>query len=62
MQAIFENLGTVAVCLILAVIVTAVILVMRRDKKMGKSSCGNSCGACPMRDSCHAPKKDGDLR
>ena len=61
MQAVLQNLGTIIVCLILAVIVTAVILIIHRDKKLGRSSCGNSCGACPMRDSCHAPKKtDGE--
>lgn len=58
MQLILQNLGTIIVCFVLAAVVALIVLVMRRDKKMGKSSCGNSCGACPMRDSCHAPKNE----
>ena len=53
MGAIFQNFGTVLVCFILAIIVALIILVLRRDKRAGKSTCG-SCGACPMRDSCHS--------
>ena len=56
MQLILQNLGTIIVCFVLAAVVALIVLVMRHDKKMGKSSCGNSCGACPMRDSCHTPK------
>lgn len=56
MGAIIQNLGTIIVCISLALAITGIIAVLRRDKKMGKCSCGTSCGACPMRDSCHTPK------
>ena len=47
------NIGTIIITLVLIGIVTAVILVMRRDKKKGKSTCGGNCGHCPMGGSCH---------
>lgn len=54
-----ENLGSIAVLGILAVIIGLVAFKIIRDKKSGKSSCscGSSCGSCPMKDKCH-PGKD----
>ena len=52
-QKIAENAGTIAVTLILIGIVAAALLSLRRDRKRGKSSCGGSCGCCPMSGSCH---------
>ena len=46
------NLGTIVVCLAVIALLTAVIVVMIRNKKKGKSSCGCSCGNCPMSGSC----------
>ena len=48
-----ENKGTILVVIILAVVVFLVIRSIIRDKKQGKSSCGGSCGSCPMGGSCH---------
>ena len=47
------NIGTIMITLILIAVVAAIILVMRRDKKNGKSACGGNCGHCPMGGSCH---------
>ena len=52
-QAIADNAGTIVVSLLLAGIVTAVILRLRKDRKQGKSSCGCGCGSCPMAGTCH---------
>lgn len=52
-QAIADNAGTVVVTLALIGIVAAVLIKLRRDKRQGKSSCGCSCGCCPMAGSCH---------
>ena len=58
MQIILQNLGTVAVCFILAVVIAVIVFGIYRDKRAGKSSCGGSCGACPMRDTCHTPHEN----
>ena len=48
-----EQLGTILVTLVLAVIVTMIILNLRKSKKQGKSTCGGNCGHCPMNGKCH---------
>ena len=52
-QAIAENAGTIIVTLVLAGIVTAILIRLHKDKEQGKSSCGCSCGSCPMSGACH---------
>ncbi|MDD6320358.1 MAG: FeoB-associated Cys-rich membrane protein [Oscillospiraceae bacterium] len=47
------NIGTIIITLVLIAIVAAIIFVIRRDKKNGKSACGGNCGHCPMGTSCH---------
>ncbi|MCM1298188.1 MAG: FeoB-associated Cys-rich membrane protein [Firmicutes bacterium] len=47
------NLPTIIVCIVLAAIVGLIIYKMVKDKKQGKSSCGGSCGSCPMGGCCH---------
>ncbi|MBO7663204.1 MAG: FeoB-associated Cys-rich membrane protein [Clostridia bacterium] len=54
-RGIRENAGTIAVSLVLAGLVAWIIMKLRKDKKQGKSSCGGSCGCCPMAGSCHKP-------
>lgn len=53
---IAENIATVAICAVLAAVVVLIIVGMIRDRKKGKSSCGCSCGSCPMSGSCHKNK------
>ncbi|MCR4708572.1 MAG: FeoB-associated Cys-rich membrane protein [Clostridiales bacterium] len=52
-RGIAENVGTIAVTLVLIGIVAAVLVKLHKDRKQGKSSCGGSCGCCPMSGSCH---------
>lgn len=40
------NIGTILVLCVLLAIVAAVVFSMRRDRKLGKSSCGGNCSAC----------------
>ena len=54
LQWIGANLGTILICLVLLAIVTFIIVYLVRQKKQGKSSCGCSCGSCPMGGSCHS--------
>lgn len=53
-----ENIGTVVVCLIVAVIVAAVAIYMIKGKRKSKNgtSCGGGCSGCPMNGSCHGGK------
>lgn len=55
MGFIIENLGTIIIGLIVAVIVGLVIFSMVKNNKKGKSSCGCGCGCshCPNSSSCH---------
>lgn len=53
---IISNLGTIIVLLVVAAVVVGVAVKMFKDKKQGKSSCGCSCGNCPMSGKCHGEK------
>lgn len=50
---LIENIGTIAVALVLAAVVALIIIKMYKDKKKGKSSCGSGCAHCPMAGKCH---------
>ena len=47
------NLGTILIVLALVVIVSAIIVKIRKDKKKGKSACGAGCAHCAMQGACH---------
>lgn len=53
---ISANIATILISLALIAMVVGVIIVMRKDKKKGKSSCDGSCGHCPMAGKCHSKK------
>ena len=48
-----ENLGTILICIVLLGIVAAITACLIRNKKQGKSSCGNNCAHCAMHGQCH---------
>ena len=50
---IAENIGTIIICLVLILIVALIIVKLIKDKKMGKTTCGNNCAHCAMAGSCH---------
>lgn len=54
---IVANLGTIIVSVVLILIVTGIIIVMIRDKKQGKSTCGGNCAHCKMCAGCNSAKK-----
>jgi hypothetical protein len=43
---LYANIGTIAVLLLLAVIVIAIVIRLRSNKKSGKGCCGGDCGKC----------------
>lgn len=51
-----QNIGTIAVTLILAAVVAAIIIRLNKNKKAGKSSCGCGCENCPSSTICHKLK------
>ena len=53
---IAENLATIIICLVLAVIVAAIIIGLVRNKKKGKSPCGCNCAPWARAGSCHNKK------
>ena len=52
-----ENAGTIVITMALVIIVFLVIRGMVRDRRAGKSSCGNACAHCPMSIACHRNKQ-----
>jgi len=53
---ITDNIGTIAVLIILVLIVSLIIIKKIRDKKNGVSSCGCGCENCPSNSSCKKNK------
>ncbi|MBE6624578.1 MAG: FeoB-associated Cys-rich membrane protein [Ruminococcaceae bacterium] len=47
-QFILDNIGTIAVSLLLLGIVCAIIIRSVRNKRQGKTSCGCGCSSCAM--------------
>ena len=48
-----DNAGTIGISLLLILLVLGILTVLHRDRKQGKSTCGGSCGSCPMGGACH---------
>ena len=48
-----DNILTIGILLILAAAVFAIVFSLIRDKKKGRSSCGNNCAHCAMAGKCH---------
>jgi hypothetical protein len=55
---LMNNLGTIVVGLVVLAIIAAIVVVMIRNKKKGKSTCGCGCSNCPMGGACHSAKKN----
>ena len=51
-----ENCGTILVLAVLAAVLGAAVLAVKRSKKAGKGGCGCGCDGCPSREICH-PKR-----
>ncbi len=53
LEWLIANIGTILVCLVLAFLVFGIVRSLIKDKKKGKSSCGNNCAHCAMAGKCH---------
>ena len=47
-----QNIGTIIILLILIAMITAIVYVLIKDKKQGKSTCGGNCAQCKMCTAC----------
>lgn len=52
---ISQNWGTIAICIFLAAVVIAILSVLIKDKKSGRSSCGGNCSHCSACGNCGNP-------
>ncbi len=52
-----NNLGTIAVLIIVLAMVAALVYKLIKDKRAGKSSCSCGCSDCPMSGKCHESEK-----
>lgn len=53
LQWFSENLATIIVCAVLALVTVLIVVKLVRDRKSGKASCGGSCAGCPNCGGCH---------
>ena len=53
LEFLADNGGTILVGVVLAAVVTAIVVYMRRKKKSGRSPCGCGCSDCPSAGMCH---------
>ena len=56
MTWIINNIGTIFTLAVLTTAVILIIMYMRKNKRMGKTSCGCGCKNCAMRGTCHGQK------
>ncbi len=54
-----QNIGTIAVLLVVLAVVALIIFRLVKNKKKGKSSCGCNCRCCPNSALCHSNAKKG---
>lgn len=54
LEWLYNNTGNILILTAVAGIVALAIIVMVRDKKAGKSSCGCNCAHCAMAGKCHS--------
>lgn len=47
------NIGTILITLVLIAMVAGISVYLIKQKKQGKSSCGQNCAHCTMHGSCH---------
>lgn len=59
MSWIINNLGTIVIFIVLAVIVYMILRSMKKNKRAGKTSCGCGCAHCAMRGKCHGGGNSG---
>ena len=49
-----QNIATIIICAVLAIIFGLMLWSLLRDRKKGKSSCCGGCAGCALAGQCHA--------
>lgn len=57
LEFLTQNAGTILVAAVLALILLAAFMKIRRDKKNGGGGCGCGCAGCPSQGICHKDDK-----
>lgn len=57
-EYVVDNLGTIVVGAMVALVLGLIIAKMIKAKKAGKSGCGSCCSGCPSAGICHTELKD----
>ena len=61
LEFLTQNGGTILVATVLAVILLAAFMKIRKDKKEGKG-CGCGCAGCPSQGICHKNEENSDKK
>ncbi len=63
MEFLLQNLGTIIVGAILALVLVAAFMKIRKDKKNGKGcGCGCGCSGCPSAGMCSSVNDKKDVK
>ena len=52
-----SNIANIIVIAVVAAVVAGAVIVIIKDKKAGKSSCGCNCSNCALAGKCHSVKE-----
>lgn len=52
-----QNIGTIAVLLVVLAVVGFILYRGIKNRKSGKTTCGNGCAGCPYSGRCHENSK-----
>ncbi len=58
LEWISANLSTIIISAVVFLIIALDIVYLVRQRKKGKSLCGNNCAGCAMRGKCHSTSAD----
>ncbi|MBR2384600.1 MAG: FeoB-associated Cys-rich membrane protein [Clostridia bacterium] len=53
-----QNIGSIAVLLVVITIIALIVVFRKKAKKKGKSTCGCNCSSCAGRFACHNYKQE----
>ncbi len=62
LQWLSQNWGSIVAYLVFLTAVGLIVRYLIRQKKQGKSSCGNNCAHCAMHGSCHSHQESGVVK
>ena len=58
MEWIKQNIGSIIVLFVVALVIALIVIFKIRAKKKGQNSCGCNCSSCAGRFVCHSTKQE----